>query len=71
MVGFCVGGILEILTSQSEDFNLDTIELGRGHNHSINELAEMFGCGFTYIPERPGEAKITLCDTQEAFVKIG
>ena len=60
-----------ILTSQSEDFNLDTIELGRGHNHSINELAEMFGCGFTYIPERPGEAKITLCDTSEAFVKIG
>jgi GDP-D-mannose dehydratase len=31
----------------------------------------MFGCGFTYIPERPGEAKITLCDTSEALIKIG
>ena len=59
-----------ILTSESETSH-KTIELGRGQNHSINELAEMFGCGFTYIPERPGEAKITLCDTSEAFVKIG
>ena len=60
-----------ILTSQSEDFNLDTIELGRGHNHSINELAEMFGCGFTYIPKRPGEAEVTLCDTSVAKKDIG
>ena len=60
-----------ILTSQSEDFNLDIVELGRGNNHSINELAEMFGCGFTYIPERPGEAKETLCDISKAKVDIG
>jgi len=60
-----------ILTSESEEFDLDIVELGRGHNHSINELAEMFGCGHTYIPERPGEAKITLCDTSEALIKIG
>jgi len=59
-----------ILTSESETSH-KTIELGRGQNHSINELAEMFGCGFTYIPERPGEAKITLCDTSEALIKIG
>ena len=59
-----------ILTSESETSH-KTIELGRGHNHSINELAEMFGCGHTYIPERPGEAKITLCDTSEALIKIG
>jgi UDP-glucose 4-epimerase len=60
-----------ILTSQSEDFNLDTIELGRGHNHSINELAEMFGCEITYIPKRPGEAEVTLCDTSVAKKDIG
>ena len=52
-----------ILTSESEEFDLDIIELGRGENHSINELAEMFGCDFTYIPKRPGEAEVTLCDT--------
>ena len=60
-----------ILTSQSEDFNLDTIELGRGHNHSINELAEMFGCETIYIPKRPGEAEVTLCDTSVAKKDIG
>jgi len=45
--------------------------LGRGHNHSINELAKMFGCEFTYIPKRPGEAEVTLCDTSVAKKDIG
>ena len=60
-----------ILTSESEDFELDYVELGRGHNHSINELAEMFGCGYTYIPKRPGEAEVTLCDISLAKRDIG
>ena len=60
-----------ILTSESESFELDYVELGRGHNHSINELAEMFGCGYTYIPKRPGEAEVTLCDISLAKKDIG
>ncbi len=60
-----------ILTAQSDNFEIDTIELGRGNNYSINELAEMFGCGHTYIPERPGEARITLCDISGAKGNIG
>ena len=60
-----------ILTSESNDFDLDIVELGRGENHSINELAEMFEWGYTYIPERPGEAKVTLCDTSIAKKDIG
>ena len=59
-----------ILTSESETSH-KTIELGRGHNHSINELAEMFGCEYTYIPKRPGEAEVTLCDTSVAKKDIG
>ena len=59
------------MTSESEEFDLDIIELGRGENHSINELAEMFGCDFTYIPKRPGEAEVTLCDTLVAKKDIG
>ena len=54
-----------ILTAKCET-SWDNIELGRGENHSINELAKMFGCGFTYIPARPGEAKETLCDISKA-----
>tara|TARA_B100000900_G_scaffold415718_1_gene446843 strand:- start:2869 stop:3720 length:852 start_codon:yes stop_codon:yes gene_type:complete len=60
-----------ILTAQSDNFEIDIIELGRGNNHSINELAKMFGCGHTYIPERPGEARVTLCDISEAKENIG
>tara|TARA_Y100001937_G_scaffold79722_1_gene108008 strand:- start:103 stop:954 length:852 start_codon:yes stop_codon:yes gene_type:complete len=60
-----------ILTSKSEDFDLNFVELGRGKNYSINELAKMFGSGYVYIPERPGEARITLCDTSVAKKDIG
>ena len=60
-----------ILTAQSDNFEIDIVELGRGNNHSINELAKMFGCGHTYIPERPGEARVTLCDISEAKENIG
>jgi UDP-glucose 4-epimerase len=60
-----------ILTSESEEFDLDIIELGRGNNYSINELAEMFDCETTYIPKRPGEAEVTLCDTSVAKKDIG
>jgi nucleoside-diphosphate-sugar epimerase len=31
----------------------------------------MFGSGYTYIPARPGEARITLCDTSVAKKSIG
>jgi nucleoside-diphosphate-sugar epimerase len=31
----------------------------------------MFGWDFTYIPERPGEARETLCDTSLAKRDIG
>jgi len=59
-----------ILTSESETC-YKTIELGRGNNFSINELAGMFNTKTKYIAERPGEARITLCDTSEANIKIG
>ncbi len=59
-----------ILTANSKTSH-DFIELGRGNNHSINELAKMFGGESTYIPERPGEARVTLCDISEAKDRIG
>jgi UDP-glucose 4-epimerase len=59
-----------ILTSENETC-WDEIELGRGNNHSINELADMFNTKTTYIDERPGEAKETLCNTLIAKRLIG
>ena len=59
-----------ILTSENETC-WDEIELGRGENFSINELAKMFNTEIKYIDERPGEARETLCDTLIAKRLIG
>ena len=47
-------------------------ELGRGENHSINELAEMFydGYNITYIDSIPGETRETLCRSELARKKL-
>jgi len=47
-------------------------ELGRGKNHSINELAEMFydGHNITYIDSIPGETRNTLCKSELARKKL-
>ena len=52
----------------------NTYELGRGKNHSINEVAEMFGAmgpdDVTYIDEIPGETRETLCRSELARKKL-
>ena len=47
-------------------YNGTEFELGRGVNHSINELASYFGSNYPtkYIPARKGEYDITLCDDE-------
>ena len=51
-----------------------TYELGRGRNHSINEVADMFGKwnreGKIYIDEIPGESRDTLCKSELARKKL-
>jgi len=61
-----------ILTAESSSWGL-TLELGRGKNHSINELTDMFGRDYPkeYIDKRPGEARSTLCDIGLAFSAVG
>ena len=39
-----------------------TFELGRGKNHSVNEVADMFGIKPKYEDDKPGEAQTTLND---------
>jgi UDP-glucose 4-epimerase len=41
-------------------------ELGRGKNYSVNEVASMFGIKPKYEDDKPGEAKITLCESDLA-----
>ena len=44
----------------------EIFELCRGVNYSIKEIAEMFGTEIEYIPKRPGEYDVTLCDYSKA-----
>lgn len=49
-----------------------TFELGNGKNYSINEITKMFGQEeVEYIPKRPGEMRITLCESVEARELLG
>ena len=46
----------------------EEFELGRGINHSINEIADMFGKDYPreYLPLRKGEYDRTLCEDKKA-----
>ena len=55
-----------------KDFKAEEFELGRGVNHSINELADLFGnVEKKYIPARKGEYPVTLCEDNNAEKKLG
>ena len=50
----------------------EIFELGSGVNHSILEVTEMFGQDVVeYIPARPGEYDVTLCDYSKANDALG
>tara|TARA_R110001599_G_scaffold313106_1_gene520829 strand:- start:46 stop:918 length:873 start_codon:yes stop_codon:yes gene_type:complete len=55
------------------DFRAEEFELGTGVNYSINELAKMFGNTYPtkYLPLRPGEYDVTLCDYSKAENLLG
>ena len=52
-------GLIKILEKGNYQ---DDFDFGRGKNHSIKEVAEMFGITPIYKKEKPGEAQNTLCN---------
>ena len=49
-----------------------TFEFGRGRNHSVNDVANMFGdYPIEYGEDKPGEAETTLCDYMMATDVLG
>ena len=58
-----VSGLIAMATSQ-ETWHGETFNLGSGVNYSIKEVAEMFNHPIQYIPDRPGEAQITIADIE-------
>jgi|TARA_R100000030_G_C3250632_1_gene122890 UDP-glucose 4-epimerase len=61
----------DLLLEGRDNVNGETFELGRGENHSINVIAQSFDTGYTYIPERPGEMRETLCTDTKARDLLG
>ena len=61
----------DLLLEGRDDVNGETFELGRGENYSINVIAQSFDTGYTYIPERPGEMRETLCTDTKARDLLG
>ncbi len=61
------------LIDGDSDVSGEVFELGRGKNHSINEVANMFGEDYPkeYIPARKGEYDVTLADYSKAKEILG
>lgn len=49
----------------------EVINVGAGHNHSINEIAEMVGGETVHVSARPGEMQNTLADISKAKELLG
>jgi len=63
-----VEGLIQI---SLKEWNGETFNLGRGANHSVNEVVEMFKPDeVKYLPARPGEAIATLADLEETKQKL-
>lgn len=62
-----------ILASEidSDDIFGQTINIGVGRNHSILNIAKMIGYNFKHLPERLGEARITLANIDKARELLG
>ena len=58
--------LLAMTSDQTGLFNI-----GTGKNHSVIELANMISDNITYIPTRPGEARITLANNSKSQTLLG
>ncbi len=60
-----------LIAISNGDWRGEVFNLGTGTNHSINELAQMFGSDKKHLPARPGEARETLADISFTTEKTG
>lgn len=59
-----------MLIMEKETYGFE-FELGRGKNHSVNEVAKMFGVSPIYTDAKPGEARDTLNTSPTASYILG
>ena len=63
-----VDALILIMENEAQGFEF---ELGRGKNHSVNEVAKMFGIEPIYTDAKPGEARDTLNTSSTASWVLG
>ena len=58
---------------RASDITGETINVGTGTNHSVNQIADMICNSYTknFIPPRPAEARVTLADISKAKKLLG
>ena len=58
---------------RASDITGETINVGTGTNHSVNQIADMISNSYTknFIPPRPAEARVTLADISKAKKLLG
>ena len=62
-----VDGLCKIVENNAWGY---TFEFGRGENHSVKEISDIFGADVIYENDKPGEAFETLCDISFAKEKL-
>ena len=57
-----------LVAIQEKEVYGEVFELGKGHNFSVMEIAEMYGIvdQLVFMEDKPGEAQITLCESDSA-----
>ena len=51
--------------------DMKILNIGFGAPNTVNEMVKIIGGKKSYIPKRPGEAEVTLCDISLAKKDIG
>ena len=60
-----------ILAMKSKKAVGHLINIGSGHNYSVNEVAKLIDENHVFIPPRPGESRVTLANISKAKKMLG
>ena len=63
----CRANIMAAISNPDDEAYGQVYNVGTGKNHSVNQIAKMFNAETTYIPARPGEARISLANTDKIY----
>ena len=63
----CRANIMAAISNPDDEAYGKVYNVGTGRNYSVNEIAKMFNTKTTNIPPRPGEARISLANTDNIY----